>query len=93
MMTPGSKIIFLLAISPLIGNLFARNPIRWDRLLAFLALAAAITVPYLCLPDHVFPYYAFNWTVWEAGGGLLALWKLWPGIRSGAAIGLLTAVL
>jgi hypothetical protein len=88
-MTPGAKMAFLLAASTLVWNCFASNPIQWSRLLAFLALASAIALPYLCLPNHVFPYYALNWTVWEAGGGLLAIWKLWPGKRSGAAIAIL----
>lgn len=90
--TPGSKILFLLAASTLVWNSFASNPIRWDRLLTFLAITAAMAFPYLCLPNHVFPYYGLNWTVWEAGGGLLALWKLWPGIRSKVAIAILAAV-
>jgi len=76
----------------LIWNGFASNPIRWGtRCWHFWYFRAAIALPYLCPPNHVFPYYAFNWTMWEAGGGLLALWKLWPGIRSGAAIAILTA--
>jgi hypothetical protein len=87
--TPGAKMAFLLAASTLVWNRFASNPIQWSRLLAFLALASAIMFPYLCLPNHVFPYYALNWTVWESGGGLLAIWKLSPGKRSGAAIAIL----
>jgi len=90
LMTPGSKMVFVLAVSPLVWDGFASSPIQWSRLLAFLALCAAIALPYLCLPNHVFAYYALNWTVWEAGGGLLALWKLWPGIRGGTAIAILS---
>jgi hypothetical protein len=91
LLTPGTKAAFLLAACALVWNRIASNRIPWIRLLAFLAIIASMALPYLALPNHVFSYYAFNWAVWEAGGGLLVLWRLWPGMRSGAAIAILAA--
>jgi hypothetical protein len=89
--TPGAKAACLLAVATLLWTWISFGRISWNRSLAFLVLCWAMILPYLCLPNHFFTYYALNWTVWEAGGGLLLLWKLWPDARGGVAIAILAA--
>jgi hypothetical protein len=89
--TPGALATFLLACSAVIWNAIGRDRIPWTRVLAFLAVAGAMALPYLCLPNHVYAYYSLNWTVWEAGGGLLLLWRVWPQYKFAPLIFLLAA--
>ncbi len=42
------------------------------RSLGILAVTLALVAPYAALPRHFHPYYAFNWSVWQAAS-LLAL--------------------
>lgn len=42
------------------------------RSLGVLAVTLALVAPYAALPRHFYPYYAFNWSVWQAAS-LLAL--------------------
>jgi hypothetical protein len=89
--TRGAEAAIVIAVLALVWNWVGRKRLGWDRLLVFLAVAALMVLPYLCLPNHVYPYYGFNWTIWEIGGGLLVLWRAWPGWKSSAAIASLAA--
>src|SRR5207247_2934551 len=91
-LTPGTQAAALLAASTLLWYGLGSTRIHWLRLGVFLALSAAIPLPYLCLPNHIAPYYALNWTIWQTGGGLLLLWTAWPGIRSAVAIVVVAAI-
>jgi len=38
--------------------------------LGIVAVTLALVAPYAALPRHFYPYYAFNWTVWQAASVL-----------------------
>ena len=64
--TPGAQIAtgVQLAVLLLVGLSGDRRATA--RVAGIVSVTLALVVPYAALPNHFAPYYAFNWTVWQA---------------------------
>lgn len=66
---------------------------NWRSLLLVQALVAALVIPYACLPNHVFPFYALNWIPWQIGGAVLALVPVFAPLAPRSKVVVLVALL
>ncbi|MBN2369758.1 MAG: hypothetical protein JXO72_04665 [Vicinamibacteria bacterium] len=78
--SPGACFATGLQLGVLVVVSLSRNSTACVRSMGLLAVTLALVVPYAALPRHFFPYYAFNWIVWQASS-LLALGPVVMGLQ------------
>ena len=64
--TPGARIATSVQAAVLLVVGMAGDRRSAARVAGMIVVTLALVAPYAALPGHFFPYYAFNWTVWQS---------------------------